>query len=105
MQGADGFAGQQTRAFTRLKSSRLRCSVMGGTRHLRRGWVGVRFVVQPSGRVTGCSVTRPSGDADLDGTTCRMIERRFRYRPARDASGNPIAETVTTAFEWTPTGR
>lgn len=68
-----------------------------------QGNVGVRFTVQPNGRVTECAVTRSSGDSDLDRTTCRMIERRFRYRPALDARGNPIAETVTTAFEWVPT--
>jgi len=70
-----------------------------------RGTVGVRFIVQPDGRVTGCSVTRPSGDPDLDGTTCRIIERRFRYRPARNAQGQPVAETVTTSFEWVPNFR
>lgn len=70
-----------------------------------QGTVGVRFTVQPDGRVTGCRVVGPSGDPALDDTTCAMIERRFRYRPARDPSGRPVAETVSTAFTWIPTGR
>lgn len=70
-----------------------------------QGSVGVRFVVQPDGRVTGCSVVESSRDAVLDSTTCAMIERRFRYRPAEDANGRRIPETVTTVFTWIPTGR
>jgi protein TonB len=37
-------------------------------------------------------VIRSSGDADLDGTTCQLIERRYRYRPALDAEGRPVPE-------------
>lgn len=66
---------------------------IGGTVHLR-------FVVAPSGRVSDCRVTRSSGNRDLDATTCRLILRRFRYRPARDPSGNAIAETIVGQHEW-----
>ena len=64
------------------------------------GTVAVRFTVQPSGRVSGCQVIRSSGNADLDSTTCRLIEQRFRYRPARDAASNPVAETIARTFDW-----
>lgn len=70
-----------------------------------RGAVAVRFVVQSDGRVTGCDVTRSSGDGILDETTCRLIERRFTYRPARDNEGQPVAQTVYTTFNWIPTLR
>jgi periplasmic protein TonB len=29
-----------------------------------------------------------SGHPELDATTCRLIERRFRFEPARDAHGD-----------------
>ena len=64
------------------------------------GVVQLSFVVMPNGRVRNCKVTRSSGRADLDSTTCRLIERRFRYRPARDADGKPIAETVRGRHVW-----
>lgn len=64
------------------------------------GSVAVRFTVQPDGRVSGCQILKSSGSGELDGTTCRLIERRFRYRPARDAQGRPIAEVATTSFTW-----
>lgn len=64
------------------------------------GVVHLRFVVAPSGRVNQCVVTRSSGSATLDATTCRLIQARFRYRPARDSSGTPIAETIQGEHVW-----
>ncbi|MBV8687555.1 MAG: TonB family protein [Alphaproteobacteria bacterium] len=64
------------------------------------GTVLIRFVVTPDGRVGDCAVTRSSGSAELDQTTCRLIRRRFRYRPARDAAGRPVAETIAGRQVW-----
>ena len=47
------------------------------------GRLGVRYTVETDGRVTGCRVTRSSGKPALDGVTCRLIEKRYRYRPSR----------------------
>lgn len=64
------------------------------------GTVYLRFVVGPSGRVTDCAVTRSSGNAELDITTCRLIKRRMRYRPATNARGQPIPATILGEHEW-----
>ena len=64
------------------------------------GFVAVRFTIRSDGGVTGCRIVKSSGSAELDGMTCRLIERRFRYRPARDVQGRPIAEVATTSFTW-----
>jgi protein TonB len=64
------------------------------------GSVAVRFTVESDGTVSGCRVTRSTANAELDETTCRLIERRFRYDPARDAAGRPVPETVTRTFDW-----
>ncbi|HEX8571447.1 MAG TPA: energy transducer TonB [Allosphingosinicella sp.] len=66
---------------------------IGGTVHLR-------FTVAPTGRVSDCTVTRSSGSRELDSVTCRLIQQRFRYRPARDAEGRPIAERVIGEHVW-----
>src|SRR3546814_5771054 len=42
------------------------------------GEVEVRFTIQPTGRVTGCRVTRSSGDPALDATTCRLDRKSTR---------------------------
>jgi len=62
----------------------------------------VGFRVRTDGRVDRCAVIRSSGYAEFDEATCRLIERRFRFRPARDASGRAIEWTIRTDYTWTP---
>lgn len=64
------------------------------------GTVYLRFIVGVNGRVTSCTVTRSSGNADLDNTTCRLIMERFRYRPTRDRNGKAIPDEVTGFHRW-----
>lgn len=64
------------------------------------GVVTVRFTVTPDGRATACRTMRSSGNGSLDATTCRLIEQRFRYAPARDAGGVPRAEERGWQQRW-----
>ena len=43
-----------------------------------------------------------SGYAAFDEATCRLIEQRFRFRPARDESGRAVEWTIRTDYTWTP---
>ena len=60
----------------------------------------VRYTVGVDGRPSGCTITQSSGNADLDETTCRLIEQRFRYEPARDAEGRAIPDVQTGRHIW-----
>lgn len=62
--------------------------------------VGVRYVVGTDGRVSDCTVTRPSGMAAIDAVPCPLIERRFRFRPARDTTGQAVPETIEETHTW-----
>lgn len=64
------------------------------------GEVETRFTILPTGRVTGCRITRSSGDSSLDATTCRLIEQRFRSKPATDAAGTPVASQYGWRQSW-----
>ncbi|OHD06456.1 energy transducer TonB [Sphingopyxis sp. RIFCSPHIGHO2_12_FULL_65_19] len=64
------------------------------------GDVEVRFTIEPSGRVTGCRISRSSGDASLDRTTCALIEERFRFKPATNAAGDPVASPYGWRQSW-----
>ena len=64
------------------------------------GEVEVRFTIQANGRVSGCRVTRSSGDTSLDTTTCRLIEKRFRFKPATNAAGTPVASQYGWRQSW-----
>lgn len=62
-----------------------------------QGLVRFRFTIEPDGGIANCRIVRSSGSRALDDATCRLAERRFRFRPATDTSGRPIATEVTDA--------
>lgn len=64
------------------------------------GTVEMTFTVDVTGRATHCAVIRSSGSVDLDRLTCRLVEQRFRFRPATDRFGRPVAEEVELDHEW-----
>ncbi|WP_332810510.1 energy transducer TonB, partial [Sphingomonas sp.] len=102
-QGAGGEgagAGGAVHAQRRSGSLRDRDYPPAARREGAEGIVHVRFTVDTDGRAGGCTVTRSSGHAALDTTTCRLIEERFRYLPARDAEGRPVPETISLFYQW-----
>ncbi len=67
------------------------------TRDLRiNDFVIVAITVGTDGRPSGCRVSRPSKDAQANSITCQLALKRFRFKPATDASGKP----VTSIFGW-----
>jgi protein TonB len=66
------------------------------------GTVLVEFRVRTDGRADSCRVMRSSGFAVFDQATCRLIEQRFRFRPARDAAGRAIDWQIRTDYTWAP---
>lgn len=73
------------------------------SRALREEREGVtRFSVSigPDGRVTSCQITGSSGHSDLDDTTCKLIQRRARFRPATDGNGDPTSGSWASAVRW-----
>lgn len=65
-----------------------------------QGDLTTRYVISPNGRITDCRIVRSSGSALLDATTCRLVMERFRYSPARDASGRKISEVHFDDHHW-----
>ena len=66
------------------------------------GTVEVSYRIRTDGRVDRCTVLRSSSYAVLDEATCRLIEQRFRYEPARDSAGRAIDWEVRTDYTWRP---
>jgi protein TonB len=69
-------------------------------RNEEQGTTGFRLEVGANGRVSSCSVTQSSGSSSLDTATCRLLTSRARFTPARDSSGNPTSDTVSSRIRW-----
>ncbi|WP_179504648.1 MULTISPECIES: energy transducer TonB family protein [unclassified Sphingomonas] len=66
-----------------------------------QGTTSVTISVTAQGRPSACRVTQSSRNPALDATTCDLAMKRFRFRPARDASGRAVAGEVDYDQEWT----
>jgi periplasmic protein TonB len=64
------------------------------------GTVSVIYTVETDGRATHCAITHSSGSAELDDTTCRLIEQRFRFRPSLDPFGRPVRSRIVQDHSW-----
>ncbi|HEY5723128.1 MAG TPA: TonB family protein [Allosphingosinicella sp.] len=64
------------------------------------GTVTVAFTVRTDGHASGCRVVKSSGNAELDSTTCELIEQRFRYEPARSADGKAVSSVIGWRQRW-----
>lgn len=98
--GSGSGTGGGTKAVWRSGTIRDRDYPREASRAKAGGEVEVRFTIEASGRVTGCRVSRSSGDASLDRTTCDLIEERFRFRPATNAAGEAIASSYGWRQSW-----
>lgn len=98
--GSGSGTGGGTKAVWRSGTIRDRDYPRDASRAKAGGQVEVRFTIEASGRVSACRVTRSSGDASLDRTTCDLIEERFRFKPATDAAGRPVASPYGWRQSW-----
>ncbi len=62
--------------------------------------LGVRYRVYVDGSVGECVAVKSSGNAEVDQRICRLIEQRFRFRPARDIDGTPHRGFITETHSW-----
>ena len=62
--------------------------------------VDVVYAVNPDGRASNCRAEHSSGYPLLDNLACRLIEQRFRFKPARDRLGRPVRAWVEETHSW-----
>jgi protein TonB len=62
--------------------------------------VTVALTVGADGQVKSCRIVRPSHDAEADRITCRLATERFRFRPARNQAGQPVASVYGWQQRW-----
>ncbi len=67
-------------------------------RNEEQGTSVATFTISAEGRVVACNASGAS--PTLDAETCKLIMRRFRFKPAKDSSGQPIEETKSQRVTW-----
>jgi TonB family protein len=65
-----------------------------------QGWVHIALLIGLDGKVERCQIMRSTGFLDLDQKTCALIEKRARFKPARDEQGIATYGTYKGAFIW-----
>lgn len=63
------------------------------------GRVDAELAVNERGVPTGCRVSHSSGNPAIDERTCDLLVDRVRFTQRLDASGTPVADTVTLAID------
>ncbi len=58
------------------------------------------LLVSTDGRVKHCTASVSSERPDLDAYACRLFQLRGRYKPARDAVGNPVEAVDWQNVRW-----
>lgn len=62
--------------------------------------VRITWKITVLGFATDCKVIESSGNADLDFTSCDLIMRRARYKPAQDQYGMSMESQATRTIKW-----
>lgn len=102
--GAGDGAGGYGDAVTRPRQIRGRLHFSDLPPDLRESKTGgeleLQYRIGIDGRVSDCRIRLSSGRPELDATTCRLITERFRFRPSRDARGNPVSSIMIETHGW-----
>lgn len=96
----DGYGDAVTRP--RQIKGRLRFSDLPPDLREQRagGELKLQYRIGVDGRVSDCRILVSSGRSTLDTTTCRLITERFRFRPSKDARGNPVPSIMVETHGW-----
>ncbi|WP_395623726.1 TonB family protein [Sphingomonas daechungensis] len=62
--------------------------------------VGIGVTVTPEGKFQSCTVEKSSGNSLLDQHTCKIVQRRARFRPAVDLAGSAAYGVYRVNISW-----
>ncbi|WP_447761104.1 TonB family protein [Sphingopyxis panaciterrae] len=66
----------------------------------REGTTGFKLHYGSDGLPTACEIISPSGQADLDQLTCKLVMERARFTPGRNARGEKVGGTYSNRIRW-----
>lgn len=69
-------------------------------RQEQQGTTAFRLSIDRGGTVTACQITQSSSSSILDEATCRLLQQRARFDPARDRRGRVVEDQVHGRIIW-----
>ena len=66
----------------------------------QEGITRFQLLVSPDGSVSNCKVTSSSGHDELDSTTCYLVQKRVKFRPALDLEGRAVWGVYRSQAVW-----
>lgn len=63
-----------------------------------------RLMVDQTGAPTLCTIQSATRSPDFFDLTCKLLMKRARFAPARDAQGAPVASYYTNSVNWVMAG-
>lgn len=94
--GAGTTPAQLVRNLTRSDYRRI----AGG--RLPQGAASLALRIGRDGIIDSCQVIASSGDQAVDSALCPLARSRLRFRPARDAQGQPVPYSTNYRATWRP---
>lgn len=73
---------------------------LGAQRRKAEGDVSFQLTLSAAGVPERCTVTKTSGDPDLDAKTCALMMVRARFQPATDHNGAATLSTYGNRLTW-----
>lgn len=64
------------------------------------GLVGVRMMIDETGKIADCATVQTSGSAILDAMSCIVLRQRARYMPAVGLDGKPMRSFADSRINW-----
>ena len=99
--GQGDFSGYTpARRISRIPNREYRRLVAASGR--RTGSVGITLKVNTDGSPSNCRIVRSSGSDTVDALMCQLALTYVRFRPARDASGQPVPQDISWYPDWAP---
>ena len=62
--------------------------------------IDLRATIRADGTAQGCSIEKSSGEVKFDKYNCGLLLSRVKFKPAIDASGQPIVGVFRTRVSW-----
>ena len=65
-----------------------------------QGGVAALLRIDETGAISDCKAYQIEGHRDWEKIICRIVKKRARFNPARDASGKAVSSYILTPMIW-----